>query len=411
MARCVGFRRRRWVLFGSAVAAAVLMASNLFAVAAGAADAGTVRLVWGPAFSIDHGQELTASSCVTPAFCVAVDNGGRALVFRGSKWSRPKAIDADPTGFTGVSCASETFCIATDTDGFASKWNGKSWSPPSQIDPTNLPEEMQLYVSCPTTTFCAGADSSGYLLTWNGRSWKRVQPLDRYGNAGSFNAVSCSTTSFCVAVGLSGGYAVFNGVRWTKILQSTSDLLNAVSCVGKFCMAVGDGATSYNGVRWSPDEAISSLQLVSVSCITSAVCTAGDALGYIYDWAGQRWHTGRDLSGDDALNSIVCRTAGFCSAVTADGNAVFYGAVPRITNSSLPEGTVHSPYFVRLRPRYGTRPYKFWPGGHLPKWLKLSRSGALSGTPPRAGAYNLKVVLVDALHISSTRTLKLVVRS
>jgi hypothetical protein len=55
-------------------------------------------------------------SCVT-GFCAAGTFGGSALYDNASTWSAPLAVDHAPV--TAVSCASSTFCVAVDLSGHA----------------------------------------------------------------------------------------------------------------------------------------------------------------------------------------------------------------------------------------------------------------------------------------------------
>jgi hypothetical protein len=384
--------------------------------AAGAAtpkvDHTTVDSAWGARFAIDQNAAVngvTAVSCASTTFCMAVDGAGRVLSFTGSGWSKPKSIDADPTGFSGLACRTKTFCIATDTDGFATTWNGRHWSKPHQIDPTSIEGELQLFVSCPVATFCAAADSSGYLLTFHGTSWKRHLAEDRFGNALSFSGISCTSSSFCVAVDNTGGAVTLKGSTWSKVTQTSTDVFDAVSCVSPtFCAAVGDGALTYNGKTWSAEQGISSVQVGSVSCVSPKHCVAGDDLGDEYLWNG-RWAAGRSISADDGLNSIACVTTAFCAVVTYNGNAVFYDVEPYISATSLPNATVGKEYSGSLKIIGGVSPYRARAVKGLPKGLTVSASGALAGKPTAAGKYVVTFAVGDSLHISSSRVLDLTV--
>ena len=66
---------------------------------------------------------LTAVSCASPTFCVAVDTNGRALTWNGSSWAAPSwsarsPVDPDGGGLTGVSCFPGA-CVAVDFAGNA----------------------------------------------------------------------------------------------------------------------------------------------------------------------------------------------------------------------------------------------------------------------------------------------------
>jgi hypothetical protein len=69
-------------------------------------------------------------------------------------------------------------------------------------------------------------------------------------------------------------------------------------------------------------------------------------------------------------------------------------AVPVITTTSLPDGTVGSPYSQTLVASGGIAPY-LWVAGPLPPGLALSQNGTLSGTPTAAATYALSLSVVD----------------
>src|SRR5207248_2303946 len=73
---------------------------------------------------------LSAVSCVSPSFCVAVDVGGSALTWNGASWSAPVHIDS--TGpLYGVSCVSPYLCVAVDSSGNALTYSALAISTPS----------------------------------------------------------------------------------------------------------------------------------------------------------------------------------------------------------------------------------------------------------------------------------------
>ncbi len=66
-----------------------------------------------------------------------------------------------------------------------------------------------------------------------------------------------------------------------------------------------------------------------------------------------------------------------------------------VTTSSLPSATRGVPYSVQLQAATGTQPYKWKKLSKLPKGLKLSSTGLISGTPKTkhvsAGNYTISV--------------------
>jgi hypothetical protein len=65
---------------------------------------------------------------------MAIGVGGNAIVWNGTGWSAPRAIEKGQGGLSEVSCASAKFCMAGDQGGSFLLWNGTSWSAPQTID-------------------------------------------------------------------------------------------------------------------------------------------------------------------------------------------------------------------------------------------------------------------------------------
>jgi hypothetical protein len=73
----------------------------------------------------------------------------------------------------------------------------------------------------------------------------------------------------------------------------------------------------------------------------------------------------------------------------------------------LARGTVGNLYRAALRAALGTSPYRWrLAGGALPRGLRLSRSGVISGVPTRAGRWTFTVQVRDSsdpqMHASAT---------
>jgi hypothetical protein len=86
-----------------------------------------------------------------------------------------------------------------------------------------------------------------------------------------------------------------------------------------------------------------------------------------------------------------------------------------VTTTSLPEGSRGTPYSASLQAEGGSPPYKWKKLGALPKGLKLSKTGSITGTPSTkiaAGSYSISVQVTDSAKkgkhsASATLTLKL----
>ena len=78
---------------------------------------------------------------------------------------------------------------------------------------------------------------------------------------------------------------------------------------------------------------------------------------------------------------------------------------PQVTTTSLPEGTVGTPYSVTLRGDKGKPPYTWSVSGDpLPPNLKLDSTGQISGVPSAAGRASLTIRLSDADRRPATST-------
>jgi hypothetical protein len=80
-----------------------------------------------------------------------------------------------------------------------------------------------------------------------------------------------------------------------------------------------------------------------------------------------------------------------------------------IATRSLRAGSVGTAYGVRVRLSGGVRPFR-WTARGLPRGLRLSTGGMLTGSPAVAGTYRLQIRVRDALGATSSRTLALAVR-
>jgi hypothetical protein len=104
-------------------------------------------------------------ACPSTAFCVTVDNNGRAFQLNGHVWSGPRrVIEPGIGGLISVSCGRPRHCVAvSDTD--AARLDGRRWTRPDMVDPG----QAMSSISCPTTSFCAAVGDFGEGLTYSGR--------------------------------------------------------------------------------------------------------------------------------------------------------------------------------------------------------------------------------------------------
>jgi hypothetical protein len=327
-------------------------------------------------------------SCPSASFCVAVGsysdtsdrNDAMLLTRSDGSWTGAEApVPADATGasLSAVSCPSASFCVAvgnySDTSGgndtmLLTRSDG-SWTvanaplPADSASPANASLDA---VSCPSASFCiAGGnyvDRSGgqdpLLLTWSGGSWTAAKgplPADSASPANaSLDAVSCASTSFCIAGGTyTGGDTASLMLTWsdgswtaTQPFTGHQGELTGVSCPSaSFCTAVGDylvptttWAYQPEVLTWShgawaaapgpvPSGAVD-VTWGSVSCPSSSYCAGTGLVNYdpsSYEWQDlvRTWSDGSwsETSFPQAPNLIdaSCWSAGDCVVIGTTG--------------------------------------------------------------------------------------------
>ena len=236
-----------------------------------------------PAPSVGSEVKLTAVSCSSSTFCMAVGSylsevGTKDLVetWNGSVWSiqSSPAEGNDSNAMRGVSCASATSCISVgelSSKPAAERWNGSEWSLMSPPNPTGAVAAELESVSCPSTTSCvavghsheSGKQNVTLAEAWNGTSWSlQSSPNPSENEGGSvLLSVSCLSSTSCFAVG-DGSKKIFtmqtlaeswNGSAWTlqttpNPTGATKSTLLADSCSSSIeCTAVGSGTPGPSG--------------------------------------------------------------------------------------------------------------------------------------------------------------------
>jgi len=268
---------------------------------------------------------LSGITCLSRGACVAVGHqstpGGEVLIegWNGTAWSTiaaPPTPKSEPpnrvldTRLSAVSCASTSYCVAVgsgarETPSFDATgpfpvidaWNGAAWSQASTAGDQAGQSELN-GVSCVSSSFCmavgqkystVGKELEGALAEyWDGETWSRLATP-----YGELNDVSCVSLAFCMAVGRTS-YAgereidSWNGTAWSvvpnPILTAGEADLYGVSCTSvKRCMAVGldeHGALveTWNGSAWSILETpalAGHAALLSVSCVSRTCAAVG----------------------------------------------------------------------------------------------------------------------------------------
>jgi hypothetical protein len=388
--------------------------------------------------------------CVAILVLLGVPASGLVIATPASatgSWSAPIMTPGGAKYLSAVSCASPNFCVAVTTDNRALIYNGTSWTAPAVVDPvTAFQSDGVIYaVSCPTSTFCAAATAGGSTPIYDGSSWSIGLP--GHGVGAGLYSVSCPSDSFCIAVGNTmpgpgkqavayvGGSGGFSSVN-TYATSAAS--LTAVSCASSgFCVALARyqaWASSYAGGEWSfygpldpaagedfvagPSHALScpsstfcamvdyvgnaatfdgatwttaagidgGTRLTSVSCPTSTFCVAVDGNGNALTYNGTAWSAPTKIDGSNVLTSVSCPTSQFCMAVDGAGNAVTWRAVAAPANVTRPAISGTARVGSTLTCSNGT--WTSSPTSYRRQWYRngTAISGATSITHPVVGA-------------------------
>ncbi|MBA3734333.1 MAG: putative Ig domain-containing protein [Actinobacteria bacterium] len=82
-----------------------------------------------------------------------------------------------------------------------------------------------------------------------------------------------------------------------------------------------------------------------------------------------------------------------------------------IKTTKLKAATVGKPYLLKLKTTGGVKRFKWRSLGKLPAGLKLdARTGAIAGTPTKAGKLTVAIRVTDGLRVSATQTFTITVR-
>jgi hypothetical protein len=311
-------------------------------------------------------RPLLAVSCSSAQACTAV-GGLFAARFNGRGWSiEPIAVPSFSTAMldflAGVSCPTRSGCLAVGLEyppvgadvnydylALAEGRHGSSWS--DQSPALSLTRDGYLLAaSCPRPGRCIAVGqnvTSALAMGWDGGSWTVQLAPVAPPVMSVLNGVSCTTPARCIAVGsltanqfnLPHALAErWNGAAWSIVpTPRTTPFqmagLNAVSCPGRSCTAVG--AIGYhqliehwNGHKWSiqaPPRGAPDATLNGVSCLSRTDCVAVGALtdgsgnSIAEGWNGRRWsiEATPTLAGGSLLNGVSCVSRADCVAVGA----------------------------------------------------------------------------------------------
>ena len=280
---------------------------------------------------------LTAVSCATPEFCVAIDNDDSELRFSGRSWSAPQLVEPDRSdiGLTSISCPTASFCVAVDQGGAAVSFNGHRWSKPVIIDnayisPGQFAHLPLTSVSCASPHFCVATDE-GSPLTHNGDfvMFNGTDPSAAVTVPGvrGLTSVSCVSATFCLAIspGPPNYYQTWRTGHWTAPRKFLSSYVwNSVSCVtSSYCVSSNfmGYVTTFNGRTWSRPRLVDPSITAgddAVSCASRRACMVVAGLSAAW-WNGRRWGPAKRLDSlqSSGLDAVSCATSRFCAAVDA----------------------------------------------------------------------------------------------
>ncbi|HEV3284619.1 MAG TPA: hypothetical protein VG010_10465 [Solirubrobacteraceae bacterium] len=314
--------------------------------------AATPALGWSAPATIDSAP-LSAVSCVSESFCVAVDRSGGVLsatdpASPGAPWTSPAAIDSGHV-LTAVSCPSAGLCVAVDDRGVAFTAThpvGGGWSSLA------LGTAALTGVSCPNSSLCVAVDEAGRVFASSNpaspaASWSTV-----FTNAGPLQGVSCSGSE-CVAVDSAGGVLASaspgSGSWRHRALVPGALALTAVSCGGAACVAVDAGAPGGGDVLASADAAGGSPTwsstgvdphggLAAASCAPSGLCVlvGGHGEAFASDHPSSGVPGWIESGPGGPMTGVSCVASGLCVAVDGAGRAIVARVPPPSVGAATP---------------------------------------------------------------------------
>lgn len=329
------------------------------------------------------GPSLSGVSCPTDSLCVAVGSQdtlafSQAPTGSVEKWHVVNPPYPDGQGgtcfegqpgcpsrkgaLTAVSCASQDFCVAVSYEGFIyvsrnPTGGGAAWSP-AVFNEGHAGGAIHLNaVSCPSPSLCvAVAGGFGISNVSNGKVLTSTDPasgvwqVTQLDSSLEFRGISCGTPSLCVAVARGGQIFVSTNPTggasaWTAVgTPGGAGDLEGVSCASTLLCAAGNltgnilSSTDPAGgsASWSEANAGGSVQITGASCPTASRCVAvdnnGDVLtstdptGGAGSWRFENLVPFQPTENEkerepprNALFSASCASNSLCALVGSDG--------------------------------------------------------------------------------------------
>lgn len=272
-------------------------------------------------------------SCPTTSYCLALTGGAglemESLTWNGSSWSSPVPLDLNFV--PSVSCPTATLCVAVDEAGNAVYYRGGAWSAPVPVAGSSSLWD----VSCPSATFCAatedinpvialGSTAPDAVYFFNGTSWMMATTLP----ATDYSLeISCTSDRFCMAIDGAGDAYAYRAGHWSSPMATVKGATDpgGLSCTSpRFCAILGASqATTWNGTAWTAPVtwAASGDNAVEISCASADLCMAPNTVESginpaefstnVLSFNGRQWVNQALPGGYDTLG-VSCPTSTFC---------------------------------------------------------------------------------------------------
>jgi hypothetical protein len=299
--------------------------------------------------TISDTHKLYALSCPTTTFCVAIDDGGNAVISTkpGGAASTWKVTDIDgTTNANGISCPTVKFCVAVDGSGNAivstNPTGGTAAWTVAEVDTVFY---NSLYgVSCPTVSLCVAVDTSGNAVfstnpTGGASAWTttaNIDPEPPNGNpdANSIDAISCPSTTLCVAGDFSGNVLTTTDPTgpapgWTVTPVEPNGSVGTMDCPSvHLCVAVGHAdvwiSTDPTGGASAWKKTTFPVPFADAACQSAHACAAEDVATDVYassdaQGATKTWkEDGIGATQNHLEGGVDCPSLHFCIAVGED---------------------------------------------------------------------------------------------
>jgi hypothetical protein len=289
-------------------------------------------------------QQITALSCVSGPFCIAIA-GNRSAVFDGRAFKPGPPLAATgqpPPDVFALSCSSSHFCLALTRSNTYLIWDGSRWSNEMPV-PGGTGAAGPNGLECPTDGRCLligddGSDGQGSVINYTNGHWATVSV-----NPGNniLNELACASANYCYLVGNSGDVLLFNGATWSQPIalsvsdsQGSQDQIDSVACApGPLCIGAGNlggGMVIDRGHGFAPLPGVpQALDAGPNDCGSATFCSiwpSGPTLSFGY-FDGQRYVSANPPP-DVQRSTWACTPDRVCVASVAHSDKVLTYRAP-----------------------------------------------------------------------------------